>query len=208
MNLTARRRRFIESWWLILLVPMGLLGWAAFFYIGLRARKLRWLVYAVAYFLAFLVVVELHDAFDATDLSDHRDDWEGALLLAIWIVSSAHAWLVRPEFLRRIEELRTAPPDPEFERRVAADEARHHPKLAETVGIGRPDRPGAVDAYLVDVNGAPVEVLARLPGLDDALARQIVDTRPYASVEELGSVFDLPPLVVDELRDRTVFLNR
>jgi SARP family transcriptional regulator, regulator of embCAB operon len=207
MRLSRRQRRFLESWWLVLLVPLGLLGWAAFFYIGLRAQTRRWLVYAVVYFAGFMVVVALWDTFDATDLDNHRDDWSTGLLMVIWFVSAWHGWHVRPAFLDRIEELRDAPPDRAFERRVAAQEARHHPKLAQTVGIGRPDRPGAVDAYLVDVNGAPADVLARLPGLDDALARQVVETRPYTSVDELGSVFDLSPLVVEELRDRTVFIE-
>lgn len=50
-------------------------------------------------------------------------------------------------------------------------------------------------------------MIARLPGLDDAIARQIAELRPYSSVEDLGSLFELPARDVEELRDRTIFIR-
>jgi DNA uptake protein ComE-like DNA-binding protein len=80
------------------------------------------------------------------------------------------------------------------------------------MGVGRPDLPSAQSAGLVDVNNAPAPVIARLPGLDDALAQQIVrardDTRGFTSVEDLGAALDLDGNLVEDLRDCVVFLPR
>lgn len=85
-----------------------------------------------------------------------------------------------------------------------------NPRLALEVGIGRPDIRGAEHGDVVDINHVPVEVITALPGLDDGLARQIVDTRDrmsgFGSLEDLGMVLDLPGDLVEELRGRVVFL--
>jgi DNA uptake protein ComE-like DNA-binding protein len=55
-------------------------------------------------------------------------------------------------------------------------------------------------------------VLARLPGIDDALATRIADVRAqvsgFSSVEDLGLTMDLDGALVEDLRDRVVFLPR
>jgi DNA uptake protein ComE-like DNA-binding protein len=49
-----------------------------------------------------------------------------------------------------------------------------------------------------------------LPGIDDALATRIVEARSqvggFSSVEDLGIALDLAGDVVEDLRDRVVFL--
>ena len=76
--------------------------------------------------------------------------------------------------------------------------------------MGRPDLPGAFDGGVVDVNHAPVEVIACLPNFDVDLARRLVKTREeidgFASLDDLGIVLDLPGNQVERLRDYVVFL--
>ena len=55
--------------------------------------------------------------------------------------------------------------------------ARENPQLAAEAGIGRPDLPGAYDCGVVDVNHASLEVITTLPGIDDRVAQQIIQTR-------------------------------
>ena len=90
--------------------------------------------------------------------------------------------------------------------------ARERPALALEMGIGRPDLPNAQPAGLVDLNNAPAAAIARLPGVDDALATQIVrarsDTHGFSSVEDLGAALDLDGHLVEDLRDCVVFLPR
>ena len=64
----------------------------------------------------------------------------------------------------------------------------------------------------MDVNNAPAEVIARLPGVDEATAAAIVrardDTHGFSSVEDLGAALDLDGNLVEDLRDCCVFLPR
>jgi len=79
--------------------------------------------------------------------------------------------------------------------------------------IGRPDLQRAFDdGGLVDVNHAPVEDIADLPGIDADTARRIVATRDgvggFSSLEDLGMTMDLPGDVVERLRGRVVCIPR
>ena len=59
---------------------------------------------------------------------------------------------------------------------------------------------------------APLEVIQRLPGIDDATARRIVAVREqidgFSSLEDLGMTLDLDGETVEDLRGKTVFLPR
>jgi DNA uptake protein ComE-like DNA-binding protein len=98
--------------------------------------------------------------------------------------------------------------DHERARRLATE----NPGLAKEIGVGRPDRPGAADAGLVDLNNASVTALLGLPGVDGDVATQIVETREkvggFSSLEDCGATLDLDGAVVVGLRDRVVFLPR
>jgi DNA uptake protein ComE-like DNA-binding protein len=80
------------------------------------------------------------------------------------------------------------------------------------MGIGRPDRSGATDAGLVDVNNASVAALEKLPGIDDQLATRIVEARAqiggFSSLEDLGAALDLDGDLVEKLRGNVVCLPR
>jgi DNA uptake protein ComE-like DNA-binding protein len=90
--------------------------------------------------------------------------------------------------------------------------ARENPQLALEAGVGRPDLPGAYDGGVIDLNHAPAEVIASLPTFDSKLAGRIVTARErvdgFASLEDFGTVVDLPGDQVEHLRDRVVFLPR
>ena len=95
-------------------------------------------------------------------------------------------------------------------RRRALRLARKDPRLAVEAGIGRPELSRADDGGVIDVNHASAAAIATLPGIDEPLAQQIIETRDaidgFASLEELGLVLDLPGDVVERLRDQSVFL--
>jgi DNA uptake protein ComE-like DNA-binding protein len=80
------------------------------------------------------------------------------------------------------------------------------------LGAWAPILAGASHAGLVDVNGAPVAVLTRLPGVDDALAAEIDRVRiavdGFSSLEDLGMTLELDGGLVEDLRGRVVFLPR
>jgi hypothetical protein len=143
----------------------------------------------------------------------------GALLLMItWIVGSVHAFVARPAlFPSRTarDRLNQHAVDVAKYRRVLRAEARKlvtdDPGLALDLCIGRPDLPRVYDdGGLVDVNHAPSQVLALLPGMTDELVERIVRLRSeqgtFVSAEELALVAELPPDVVPGLSEYGIFL--
>lgn len=96
------------------------------------------------------------------------------------------------------------------QRETALKLAREDPQLALEAGVGRPDLPGAYDGWLVDLNHAPAAVIACLPTFDIELAGRVVAARErvggFASLEDLGTVLDLPGDQVEDLRRHVVCL--
>jgi Helix-hairpin-helix motif len=98
------------------------------------------------------------------------------------------------------------------QREKALELAHENPQLALEAGVGRPDLPGAYDGGLIDVNHVSAEVIAALPTFDAELARRVIAARErvdgFASLEDLGTVLDLPGDQVEDLRHHVVFLPR
>jgi DNA uptake protein ComE-like DNA-binding protein len=198
-------------WPLISLIPLGLGAWAPI-YAGAKARRGLWVALGI---LWCLIVIA---GFVANGTSHHpgSDGLAGALLIAGWVGAIATSFSIAPAYRRQLEsplqaaveagDLRLS--DREQARRLA----RTNPKLAQEIGIGRPDRADSTDAGLVDVNNASVTALLKLPGVDGELATRIIETREhvhgFSSVEDMGLVMDLDGDLVEGLREETVFLPR
>jgi DNA uptake protein ComE-like DNA-binding protein len=199
-------------WVFISLVPFGWLTWAGFLYAGLRAKQSGWLWAAALYLVvtaATLTVVSLDD-----NTTGAEDNVGYGLMMLTWAAGVAHAFTVRKEYLRRLEIV----DDPALQAAQTTEERRayarqlavHNPQLARDAEIGRGG--GFDEGGVVDVNHAPVEDIADLPGIDAAMARQIVAARDgvggFSSLEDLGMTMDLPGDVVEGLRGRVVCIPR
>lgn len=201
-----------NRWLLLVVLGVGFTTWAAFLYIGIRARRRAWLAWAAVY--AVLVVVsgildgQAHPSSTAASVA-------AIAMLIAWAGGTAHAAAIRKDAGRRIRRPdSTAKLDAARQRierraegrRLAASDRR----LAREMGVGRPDLPGSDDYGLVDVNHASQASLCRLPGITPEIAQRIANTREsvgfFESAEDLGISLDLPPRLVDEIREYTVFL--
>jgi len=199
-----------HSWWLfIIALAFGFLTWAAFGYIWVRTKAHEWGVAAVAYLALIVVSMVL--------LSHERGTWEVGVgtvgLIACWAGGFVHglAWRGRALDLLSVDE------DPRLraarrrlaQRTEAADLAQANPSLAREAGIGRD-----ADTFggLVDVNGASAEELAQLPGFTVELGRRVVEVREkidgFDNVDDFANILDLPPRLVDQIRDRLLCLPR
>jgi len=79
-----------HSLWILLTLPFGLLSWLAFLYIGMRARRVEWLVAGIIYAVPPILVA----AFWHTALF-----WPlVAVALTTWVVSMLQAILVRGQY--------------------------------------------------------------------------------------------------------------
>jgi DNA uptake protein ComE-like DNA-binding protein len=202
-----------SRWPYISLIPIGLGAWAPI-YAGVKARRTSWIVLG-ALWSAIAIA-----GFVASSLSrsghSGSNDFAGFLLVLAWAGSIATSFAIRSAYERQMSsELERATEAGEqrlADRRRALEMARHDPVLAKEVGIGRPDKRGAADAGVVDVNNASVTALLRLPGVDGDLATQIIESREklggFSSLEDFGTTLDVDGRVVEGLRDQVVFLPR
>lgn len=200
-----------KAWLLLAVIPFGFTTWAAFVYIGIRARRPRWLAWAAAY--AALLVGYL--TLDTT--AQHNSAAAGVaavLALLAWIGGGVHAFAISDDAVRRINDRSDPALDAARIRIERRAEGRRllatQPALAKEIGLGRPDIVGADDYGLVDVNHASPVALTRLPGITDEVAGQIVSKRSavggFSSVEDLGLVLDLPPGEVEQIRETAIFI--
>jgi DNA uptake protein ComE-like DNA-binding protein len=198
--------------WLLLCLPLGLSTFAAFGYIGIRARRRRWLAWAGIYAATLAGWLVLDTPANAGGTARGV----GAVLwLVTWVGGGVHALVVSNDAVRRIhgsEDPRVEAAEERIERRAEGKRMlASQPALARELGIGRPDIAGADDFSLIDVNHVPAAVLTGLPGITGDLANRIVAERApvggFSSVDDLGVVLDLPAATVDALRPLTIFVK-
>ena len=198
-----------RPWWVLASLPFGFTTWAGMLYAGIRARMRSLQVLAAVFFA--LMVASFVLAGDHPEGSTREELAENVIAVA-WFAGIGLSIAFAPLWQRRMRSRRLEAERRLEERREARRIAAERPELARELGVGRPDVPRADHAGLVDVNSAPVEVLSRLPGVDDALAAEIARVREeidgFSSVGDMGAVLDLPARTVEDLRDRVVFLPR
>jgi Helix-hairpin-helix motif len=199
-------------WVLTSLIPFGWVTWAGFLFAGFRAKRPAWILAGFVYLAITAGTLFL------TSLDDNEKGLEDnlgyILMFSAWGIGICHAFLTRNPYLRRLEII----DDPSLQAARSAEERRayareiatRNPQLARDAGIGRGG--GFDEAGVVDVNHAPVEDIADLPGIDATTARKIVATRDgvggFSSLEDLGMTMDLPGDVVEMLRGRVVCIPR
>ncbi|MFG1999805.1 ComEA family DNA-binding protein [Spirillospora sp. NPDC048911] len=199
-------------------LPFLSLGYATPFTFAAAAlwrRSAHLLVASAAYISAFTLLLVLMPDID--EAGTRRVI--GILIFLLAIVGCGHAFLIRrrvfdPDGLSGvdndavIERVRRQRLLRDKARKLAADD----PGLARELRIGRPDLPREYnDGGLVDVNHAPAEVLALLPGITPQLAVQIERVRAeaggFVSAEELSALAGLPPALTAGVADYAVFIR-
>jgi hypothetical protein len=197
----------------ISLIPIGLGAWAPV-YAGLKARKRLWTLLGVLW----TAIVVAGFIKNGTSRSGHHgsDDLAGFLIILGWVGAIATSFIIWGPYDRLMASpLTTATEVGELrlqERERALQIARENPALAQEIGIGRPDKQGATDAGLVDLNNVPVTALLALPGVDGETATQIIEGREkvggFSSLEDMGAALDLDATLIEGLRGHVVFLPR
>jgi hypothetical protein len=195
------------------LLTFGVAAPILFAVAGSQARRRPWLFAAVLYGvlswggIALAGVTERHSTGSTI---------AGLMLIVGFLGSSAHAFVIRPEYARRIgsgvvnplEAARNAVETRKEAQRLAHEE----PDVARELGVGRPDIPTARSMGVVDVNHVSAQTLATLPGIDNHLAAEIIaardDINGFSSLEDMGGVLDLDGNLVEAIRPYVVFLPR
>ncbi|MGP4024583.1 helix-hairpin-helix domain-containing protein [Actinomadura sp. 3N407] len=141
------------------------------------------------------------------------------MAILLWIAGTGHAFAVRSSvFPREVPRNRRNQYAIEVAkyRRTLREEARalaaEDPSLARELRIGRPDVPRTYDdGGLVDVNHAPPEIIAALPGMTPEMVERVVRRRDeqggFMSAEEMAVDADIPPDALPQMADYTIFLT-
>lgn len=196
-------------WIWLSLIPLGLGAWAPI-YGGVRARRTSWWALGICWSLITISGWAISVASNGDAASG------GALIVIGWIGAIATSFTVRTAYAREMGSDFQAAVTSAEERMAEQDRARRlakeRPRIAREVGIGRPDLPNTHHAGLIDMNNAPAAALMELPGVNETLATRITEARAvtngFSSVEDLGAALDLEGKLVEDLRDRVVFLPR
>ncbi|GII64130.1 hypothetical protein Skr01_42150 [Sphaerisporangium krabiense] len=196
------------------LAPILTCGAATPFTIGWAAAKLRSTMLGISAALYGLGMV----AFVAAVASDGSNSMELLGMLgsgASWIGGFVHSLIIRKRVFTSSETPNDYAIAAAQQRRQLRQQARelaeNDPALARELRIGRPDLPRTYDdGGLVDVNHAPAEVIAGLPGMNAQLARRVVEARVevggFVSAEDVSIALDLPPRLTADLVELTIYL--
>ena len=201
------------------LAPLFTCGFATPFTIGYGAARLKSTALAVCaaiYGLGLFIFL-----FGANDVGGDAFEALAVLgLLGNWIGGTAHSLIIR----NSVFDLPHGGPLSPNERAIAQAQhrrnlrqearelAKNDPALAKELRIGRPDLPRQYDdGGLVDINHAPAEVIATLPGMTPELAQKIVEAREtvgsFVSAEEVSATVGLPPQITSDLAEYTIYLS-
>lgn len=203
-------------WALVPLVSAGIANPVVFVFAALRKRTSSWWLTAGAYVAMSAAIFSLVDSTPGTA----GDAWSSALLITNWLVGTGHALGVRrrvfqPEPVTDLtnDPVLAAAVDDQERRDLARQILAQDPRLASNLAIGRPDlNRGYDDGGLVDVNTAPLAVLAQLPGMTAPIAERIIAAREatsgFSSLEEMTILADLPATFVDAAAERLVLSPR
>lgn len=101
MSITAKGKRWelLHSLWIGWTFTLGFFNWIAFFYIGIRARQRKWVLWGIFYLTPFALVM----------LNPNLNNWLGDLAafltLLLGVIGIIHALRIRKEYLLRLEAL-------------------------------------------------------------------------------------------------------
>ncbi|MEQ9365353.1 MAG: hypothetical protein RIF32_13995 [Leptospirales bacterium] len=105
MALTSRGAawEWMQSWYIVLTFPYLFLNWAAFFYTGLRAGKIKWHLAGIVYLGGLVGLFVMTDMYPDGAQRPPWFDWVMAGSFALWLTSIVHAVLIRKEYLLHLE---------------------------------------------------------------------------------------------------------
>jgi hypothetical protein len=125
----GKRWEILHSLWIGWTFTLGFFNWIAFLYIGFRTKQLKWILWALFYSVPFVLAM-----FYAAP--DRWGTWLGSLTIVLTfvlgVVSIFHAFMVRKEYLLRLQGTR---------RRAAERDKELANRLSEEYGEGLAETP-------------------------------------------------------------------
>jgi hypothetical protein len=212
------RPEFRGLWYLaVTLLSLGLLAWLPFAHAAIHLRNRLLALRAVGFAALAVVAVAL------VVWPSNAADRSGSLFLSLVIALSLATFGTRKQIgLRRrvyggrgLGAVGVRPAlDPAIRAILAGRELREaaraivakDPLMANELRIGRPDLSDRSydDGGLVDLNAAPATAIAQVCELPFPVAEAIVAARPFATVDDVITMVEIPLSAWGRLRDRGI----
>jgi hypothetical protein len=216
----------VSGWWRVrnsawILVPalsIGLLTWAAFLYVGIRARNRKWLIFAMmwlAIVIGYYVGSDVVEAMPGSPVKDALNEFLRFVPLLQWLVGVAHVagtnrawlrWKARSIDARPWYSSSTAvAPSPFGAPLEVASDAQVDAALSGARSAQVPSTQAA-PAQKLDVNDATAEQFMVAFGLDQAWGEWLVATRTrlgrFSTVDQLLTEGQVPPHLFVPAKDK------
>jgi DNA uptake protein ComE-like DNA-binding protein len=199
--------------------PLGMLSYISFFYAGYKVKQRKWTIAALIYAALFIITMVSYDIFH----SDHPIyNVVSTIHIIAWIVSIVHAFIIRPEYLIRLEAMGSSKYD-HLKKRVATETkqkltAHHAINQVESprpnMKANAPIEKGEVEERLnerssVNINIASEAELARIPAIGSLYARRIISARndvgSFKSFDHFVEVLSIKPHLAEKIRPHLSF---
>jgi hypothetical protein len=138
VSITTRGRRWElkHSIWIIWTFTL-LFNWIAFIYIGFRVRRVRWILWGLMYFMPFLALAAASNTAGPGSLPARVTV---PLMIVVGIASIVHAFLVRDDYLVRLENRMQEATETGARRRRRL-EAQYRLEIGESPQSGSSEQP-------------------------------------------------------------------
>ena len=169
VSVTSRGRRWelLHSLWIGWTFTLGILSWIAFVYIGLRVRRTRWILWGLVYLAVFIV-------FAVTSPESEIGQASTGLMIVFGIVSIVHAFMVRNDYLVRLENRMQEAAEEETSTRRGVQEI-YRPQAGEPPASESSEQPTPASSSATDADasesGTPERAAESPPTAVPALAR-------------------------------------
>ena len=204
-------------------------GYAAFFYIGRKTKQRKWVI--TGCILAVITIVMLAAYLYLDSFIFRYIQWqynlEHIIIPLYWIATIFYSFLVRREYLLRLEALQTIGADEtaELKKRI-----KNEYRLDSTPEVNTGSHNTEQDTHIlseyinknpvantttsidvIDINTCSESDFEKLPGISSVLAKKLIDYRNanggFKDEDEFFSVAALKPHFVVQIRDKITCSN-
>lgn len=206
-----------SAWVLVPILSLGLLTWAAFLFVGSRARKKSWLLFAAIWgvvLVAYFVGQSLNDVGENAPATAWSSFLAWVLILN-WVGGMVHVAVTNRSWLRwKAQSVNNVPWHAQangagpsaLPPAAVASEAEVNAALRGHVVLASPPSTQAPPAVQLDLNLATAEQFKAALGLDQAWGEWLVATRArlgqFSTVDQLLTEGQVPPHLYLPAKDK------
>lgn len=193
MGLTNKGKlwEFLNSLWIIFSFVM-LLHYVGFFWIGIRTKTKKWVLFGLVYFLLCFILPTYASGLPDGVLKDIMF----TVYIISWIVCIVHSFFCRKEYLLRREAILNARPQKytQLRQKIQAEYNYSNKPEPQAVQYEQPEAPPDIK---IDINTCGEQQLSTLPGIGAVKAKKALMIRTqkggFSSFDDFIMALELEP---------------